>query len=88
MEKTIYRNPETISGALHDQLVMMDIHQGKYFALNPVATRIWELLEAPQTLSSVCDALLHEYEVSPAQCRHDVVEHLAQMQKLGLIFEK
>ena len=87
-ETTYFRNPETISGALHDQLVMMDIQQGKYFALNPVATRIWELLETPLTLDTLCAALLGEFEVTPEQCRLDVQEHLAEMQKLGLVFEK
>ena len=87
-EPTYSRNPETISGALHDQLVMMDIQQGKYFALNPVATRIWELLENPLTLDALCQTLLHEYDVTPEQCRLDVQEHLSEMRKLGLVFEK
>lgn len=84
---TYQRNPETISGALHDQLVMMDIQKGQYFALNPAATRIWELLEKPLTLEAICKALLEEFEVSPEQCRQDVKEHLAEMQKLELIRE-
>ena len=41
------RNSRTISGRLHDELVMMDMEKGKYFSLNPVATRIWDLLEKP-----------------------------------------
>ena len=84
---TFQRNPETISGALHDQLVMMDIQKGQYFALNPAATRIWELLEKPLTLEALCNALLEEFEVSPEQCQKDVKEHLAEMQKLELIRE-
>jgi len=87
-ENTFFRNPETISGALHDQLVMMDIQQGKYFALNPVATRIWELLETPLNLEALCEKLLDEFDVTPEQCRLDVQEHLAEMQKLGLVFQK
>lgn len=86
-ESTYSRNPETISGALHDQLVMMDIQQGKYFSLNPVATRIWELLETPLNLKAICNALLLEYEVTPDQCQNDVQEHLSEMQKLGLVFQ-
>ena len=87
-EPTYFRNKETISGALHDQLVMMDIQQGKYFALNPVATRIWELLETPLGLEALCQALLEEFDVTPEQCHQEVLEHLAEMQKLGLVLEK
>lgn len=79
------RNQETISGQIDDDLVMMDITKGSYFSLNSVATRIWELLEKPLSLDSLCNELLNEYDVSPVQCRADVEEHLTKMQELGLI---
>jgi len=79
------RNSKTISGRLHDEMVMMDIEQGKYFSLNPVATRIWDLLEMPMTLDKLCELLAEEYEVSHGQCKSEVEEHLAEMIKLGLI---
>ena len=64
---------------------MMDIEKGSYFSLNSVATRIWELLEHPLTVDGLCDRLMEEYDISPAQCRADVDEHLAQMRQIGLI---
>ena len=86
MENTKYvRNNETISGRLHDELVMMDISKGKYFSLNPVATHIWDMLEAPYSLDELCDKLVDEYEVDPVTCRKEVEAHLNEMQKLGLI---
>ena len=66
---------------------MVDIEKGSYFSLNPVATRIWELLEQPLTLDSLRDQLLTEYDVSAEECRADVGEHLTQMQTLGLVRE-
>ena len=83
--KTYRRNQETISGQIDDEIVMVDIEKGSYFSLNPVATRIWELLEQPLTLDSLCDQLLTEYDVLPEQCRADVTEHLAEMETLGLV---
>jgi hypothetical protein len=79
------RNSKTISGRLHDELVMMDLDQGKYFSLNPVATRIWDLLEKPMVMDELCELLIDEYEVDFAQCRKDVDEHLAEMVRLGLV---
>ena len=87
--KTKYvRNSKTISGRLHDEMVMMDIEQGKYFSLNPVATRIWDLLESPLALDELYLALMEEYEVDTYQCRSDVEEHLEQMISLGLIIRQ
>jgi hypothetical protein len=81
------RNKKTISGRLHDELVMMDIELGKYFSLNPVATRIWDILEKPMEIGELCDLLLEEYEVDPEQCFNEVKEYLAEMVKLGLILK-
>lgn len=66
---------------------MMDIDKGKYFSLNKVATRIWDLLEKPLDLEDLCVLLMEEYEVSEEQCRRDVKEHIDEMIKLGLISE-
>ena len=79
------RNSKTISGRLHDELVMMDIEKGKYFSLNPVATRIWELLENPLTIKELCSLLMDEYEINADQCKAEVEDHLKEMIKLGLI---
>lgn len=79
------RNTKTISGRLNDELVMMDIQKGKYFSLNPVATRIWDLLEKPLTLDELCALLMEEYEVEEEQCRREVAEVIEEMVRLGLI---
>jgi len=79
------RNTKTISGRLHDELVMMDLEKGKYFALNPVATHIWDLLEKPLTIDDLCTFLLEEYDVSESQCREEVKEVVEEMVKLGVV---
>lgn len=86
--KTYTRNSKTISGRLHDELVMMDIEKGKYFSLNPVATRIWDLLEKPLAEDELCELLMDEYDVEPLQCRTEVTELLSEMSKLGLILAR
>ena len=83
---TMYiRNQETISGQIDEEIVMVDIEKGSYFALNSVATRIWELLEHPLSLDGLCDLLIKEYNVSLPECLADVKEHLVKMNELGLI---
>jgi hypothetical protein len=81
------RNGQTLSGRLSDELVMMDINKGKYFSLNKVATRIWDLLEKPSDIEELCEKLMLEYEVDEEQCKSEVKELLAEMNKLGLVTE-
>ncbi len=82
---TYQRNEQTVSGQLHDELVMMDIQQGRYFALNPTATRIWELLENPLDMEGLCRILCREFDVEPEQCHREVQLHLNEMTKLKLL---
>ena len=87
-QRTKYtRNSRTISGRLHDELVMMDLEQGKYFSLNPVATRIWDLLEKEMDSSEICSLLMDEYDVSSEQCVIEVEELLEEMGKMGLVLK-
>jgi hypothetical protein len=81
------RNSRTISGRLDDELVMMDIEQGRYFALNPVATRIWELLESPLSIDELCLLLMEEYEVDEALCRAETRACLDDMVRFGLVLD-
>ena len=81
------RSSKTISGRLHDEMVMMDLEQGKYFSLNPVATRIWDLLEESLTVEELCGRLKEEYDVDAGRCLEEVSEHLREMVRLGLVQE-
>ena len=79
------RNSKVISGRLHDELVMMDLDSGKYFSLNGVATRIWDLLEKPLDIDSLCGILAGEYDVDEANCHSAVEEYLKEMIRLELV---
>lgn len=81
------RNSRTISGRLHDEMVMMDLDQGKYFSLNPVATRIWDLLERELTIEELCALLREEYEVESNRCSEEVAGYLEEMARLGLVLK-
>ncbi len=72
---------------MDDELVMMDIEQGKYLGLNPVATEIWHLLEQPKSMTQLLTALLDRYEVSAAQCETDLQRFLQQMHSQGMLVQ-
>lgn len=85
--KKYVRNSNSVSGRLSDELVMMDLDKGKYFYLNAVATRIWDILEKPYSLDEVCSLLMEEYEVGEEQCRTDVTEVISEMVKQSVVLE-
>ena len=79
------RSSEIIDGSLGDNQIMMHIGKGKYFGLNPVGKRIWELIENPETLGEITELLLSEYDISAEQCKQEVHEFMEKAVKYGII---
>lgn len=70
------RNLHVIDGELDDSQVMMHIEKGKYFGLNPVGKRIWELIAQPKSFSEITQCLLSEFDVTEEQCTREVKNFL------------
>jgi len=46
---------------------------------------MWQLIQEQHALHKVLDALLHEYEVTEAQCEQDLLSYVAQMLEDGFV---
>ena len=55
---------------------MMHIEKGKYFGLNPVGKRIWDMLEEPKSFSEITQRLLSDFDVTEEQCTREVKDFL------------
>lgn len=55
------------------------------YVLNPVGSRIWELLRSPTTADRIAEVVASEFTVSPQQAADDVVEFLGSLGTRGLI---
>lgn len=80
------RSEEAISTPISDrELALMSIEQGKYYGLNEVSSRIWELLEQPASVREICERLQAEYAVDEVTCREQVQEFMAALKKRDLV---
>ncbi len=68
-----------------DDVAMMDMQSGKYFVLAEVAASIWERLAEPVRPAALCAALSEVYDVSPEQCRAEVLAFLESAHADGLV---
>ena len=80
-----YRNDQIIDGELDKNQVMMHIEKGKYFGLNPVGKRIWELVEQPKSFEEITACLLLEFNVSEEQCQQEVRAFLEKGIKFDIL---
>lgn len=54
------------------EIVMAHFLADKYFGLNRVGSRIWQLLATPCTINQLCSTLIQEFEVETPQCNQEV----------------
>jgi hypothetical protein len=81
----IVRNNEIISSDMDDETVMMNIEKGEYYGINPIGSRIWELIETPRKVSNICEKLCEEYDVTQEKCNNDVMHFLNHMAEKKII---
>jgi hypothetical protein len=82
------RIPEgLLSHTFQDELVMLNMSTGVYFGLDPIGTRIWQLIHEhqPIPLQDLLDSLVEEYAVTDEQCGQDLLDLVAQMQEHQLL---
>ena len=84
VNQKISRHCDILSAEIGGEAVMMSIEKGAYFGLNPVATRIWDLLEQPKNIAELIQTITDEYEVSAEQAAEDVQGFVADMLARGI----
>jgi Coenzyme PQQ synthesis protein D (PqqD) len=68
------------------ETVLLHADRGAYYRLNPVGTRVWELLAAgPLSIDDVVERVVGEYEVEPARARADVMRLVGRLADRGLV---
>ncbi len=79
------RHPEAAASRVGDETVILHLESGIYFGLDPVGTRIWELLDAPMTLAALKARLMGEFAVAEDVLSADVAAFLGQMLGHGIL---
>ena len=68
------------------ELVMLSLDTGVYYGMNPVAARIWNLIQSETTVEAIRDQILSEYaDVTSEQCTEDLFDVLGQLIDWGLV---
>lgn len=77
--------PDLFATDVNEATIALDLDASAYYGVEATGRRIWQLLETPQTESSIVEVLCDEYDVTAAQCAASVEAFLAELRKLGLI---
>jgi hypothetical protein len=78
--------PESLAvSRLDDELVLLDEKTGRYFGLNPVGSRIFQLLKDTGDEAQVVAALRDEYDAPEEQLKADVAAFISTLTGRGLL---
>ncbi len=81
----IQKQQDIYSTDIDGEAVMMNVDTGKYFGMNRVGTRIWELLDTPVTPVGLSDILSKEFEKAPEDVLGRVMLFLEKLDEQKLI---
>lgn len=68
----LIRNEQAIESRLGEETVILHLGSGIYFGLDPVGTRIWELLAEGATPAAIRARMQDEFDVAPEVLRADI----------------
>jgi len=85
LDTVVVASSEQVSSKLGEEVVILNLRNGVYYGLDPIGTRIWELIQEPRSVRQVCEVLLEEYDVTFEQCAEDVLALMRDLQAQGLI---
>ena len=85
LNQTVTISDEVVFQEVSGETVLLDLNSESYFGLDPVGTRIWQLIADHQSLQSVFTALLEEFEVEESALKNDLDNLFRELQTQGLV---
>lgn len=74
-----------VTAPVNSELMMLNVEEGAYYSLDPIAAEIWGLIESPAAVQDIVAALQTRYAVSLEECQADVLSFLEKLYKDRMI---
>jgi hypothetical protein len=86
LDTVLRRNGEILHAAVStEEAVMMSVAAGKYYGVNAVGARIWDLLETPKTIAQLCAQIEDEFDVDAVTCETTVLKFAGDLVDNGIV---
>lgn len=84
-DSIISRSNEFEAVDLDGEKVIMNLEKGKYFSLNEIGSKIWEMISAEISVNKIITSLVDAYNVDKIECEECVIEYLRNLENIELI---
>ncbi len=85
LDTTLHVPAHVLYTTVEQDAVLLNTRTNKYYSLNEVGARFWNLLAEGKTLREVYQALLGEFEVEAPRLEQDLLELVERLLKSGLV---
>ena len=85
MIRQFQMTPDVLFQTVADEAVLLNLNDNRYYGLDDIGTRIWQLLMEHGAVEVVVEQMLQEYEVDEATLRRDLAALLTEMERRGLL---
>ncbi len=83
---TLSRNGDILHAPVGtEEAVMMSVGAGRYYGVNAVGARMWQLLETPKTIAQLCAQICEEFEVDAQTCEAAVLKFTHDLIDNGIV---
>jgi hypothetical protein len=84
-ESVVVVSKDQMASDVAGETVILGLTAGRYYGLDAVGARVWQLIQTPARLADVRNTIVAEYDVEPQRCEADLLALLQKMADTGLI---
>ena len=90
VEKRLIKDPNMVFRQIDDEVILVPIRRNvadleSIYTLNPLAARIWELIDGKRKIKDIKNVILQEYEVDEEKVEKDLLEFLTQLEEIKAV---
>lgn len=85
LDSVVRIHDDAVFRDLGGEAVILQLQSGVYFGLDPVGTRLWQLLEQHGTLRTAVDAAVREFDTTTEVLERDLMELVTELEQKQLV---
>jgi len=78
-------SPDVLYQTVEGRAVLLDLRDERYYSLDDVGTRMWQLLLDHQEISIIADRMVELYDVEAEELRRDLAGFISKLAAAKLV---
>ena len=79
------RSPKTAWRVIEGEAVILSLDTKAFRGLNPVGSRVWELIDGRRSVDEIVEVVVREFDVTREQAAADVQAFVRELLDKGLV---